>query len=556
MTRKAEIDGWAEQQPWDQIGVVIIAGWMPYAIEVVRKIRGPMADIIVFDPDDAGEDGEGYWRVQLLDSVRLKLGHRRWPFLDVAILMPPEMQGPERFDPLVRMLDGLIEGYGDDLGVAGVAMLQSAKVDVDRLLAGLKEKHRSYIHDLHDYARQGEQFAQCQHLTMLTNVEKWTEIGLDLLPDYADKTPVQALKGMAAGRDGLIVGAGPSLNQAMFWLPAVQDRIVICATEAACPVLERGGVRPDVVVAVEAQASAYEGLEGLSLWDDAILVPGVHASPKCWELPAKQIMPAIQSIGPLGSWLCENLDIQTLEAGGSVATVAYSILDILGCDVICGVGIDSAYGPESNMRAYAEGVRGGEGKRKRPVCHERLPAWGGHGVVASSPQLKTYRNWYALMARQHKERQHINLSVGGARIDGWHEMELKDWHDAVLEHCEPAGRINPPFQPIDLAWSIEALSEQLEGIRYIEDTAQEAIDVTNRFVEAMTKLGKLPSVQSTKLVGSLQHSPLHIMRRLPGQDHMATANHVNKRLLEVCAKFAPLLERCIERMKQRYARAA
>jgi hypothetical protein len=559
MSHEEQIKRWAQEQPWLHIGVVVVVGWLPEAFEIIRRCK-PMCDIIVYDPLDEGagidehEGEEGYWRVQLKDSIRNKLGHRRFPHWQVAMLAPPEMQGAGRFTGIAPAIENLVKEYSSELSKPDARDLAAAAGGIKSIVDDLLEAHPAHVQEIEPYVIGGEQFARCKHLTLFANVKKWTEIGLELLPEYVGKTPIQELAGACKGRHGLIVGAGPSLNQAMFWLPAVQDRIVICATEAALPVLERGGVKPDIIVAVEAQEGAYDGISELELWQDAILVPGIHASPRVWGMPAKHICPGPTCVGPVGYWLFSNTELESLDTGGSVSTVGYSILDRLGCDTIAGVGIDSAYGPKSNMRAYASGVRGGSGKQKQPVAHEELPAWGGEGTVASSPQLKAYRDWFGVQART-KERQHINLSVGGARIEGWHEMELPDWK-ALVEELEPVPPIAVPYKPLDLSWTISALEEQLEGATYAAEVTTESIRIIDRFHETMTKLGKLHELPNARLVSTMQISPLETMALLPGPVEMNTLKKMNQSFLETINAFVPLFERCLERMRKTHARAA
>jgi hypothetical protein len=549
VTRREEIEGWAREQPWARIGAVIVAGWVPEAIEVVKEVR-PIADIIVYDPDDIGEDGEGYVRVTLPDSIRVKMGQRKFPHWEVSMLCPPESQGMHQFQGLTNAIKELATNFGDrlsaderhDLGIAA-GVISTAITKLDRELP-------NYAATAQEMAVAGEQFARCRHLTMQQNIERWTEIGLETLPKMVGRTPLQHLDGIAEGRDGLVVGAGPSLNQAMFWLPTVQDRLVIAATEAALPILERGGVRPDVVVCVESQDHAYDGLGELSLWDDAILVPGIHAAPRAWDFPARAICPAIQAIGPIGHFMLEGLGLTPVDSGGSVATVCYAVLHRLGVETICGVGIDSSYGPPDKMRAYAEGV---VGKNKPPKAHELLDGWKGEGKVASSPQLKAYRDWFGTMPRQYPDRVHVNLSVGGAHIPGWHEMELEEWTHAVKDRCEAFDGLKLPDKPMDLSWVAAALEEQLDGFAHAEESARGALDAAGRFVEHIQELGRMPKTQNTKMIATLQMSPLHVLARLPGPAEMNAANTVNEHMLQLTQKFAPLIQATIERMNERHA---
>ncbi|MCP3973180.1 MAG: DUF115 domain-containing protein [bacterium] len=508
MDRRAIIEQWADSQPWPRVGITVAIGWLPEVAEIV-KARRPICDVVIFDHESEGEDGDSYQRVTSLDAVRVAMGDRKWPHLESTLICSPE------------------------------------------------DKAR-WAQPVYDAMVEGEVLGRVRHMTLLRNTPQWVEAALEVLPAMAGRTPVQAMADQAEGLPGLIVGAGPSLDKAMPWLVKLQDKLIIVAVETALPALDAAGVRPDIVAAVETSVRAYDGLEGLGVWADTLLVLGSHVHPMAWQLPAQTICPALQAIGPIGTWLADHEGCHSVQSGGSVGTFAHGLLDMLGCSSISGVGIDSAY---TSGRGYATGVvRYRDGKRLdlgKPIQAptEQLEAWGGVGTVGSNPRLRIYRDWFGTRARVRSHIRHMNMSEGGARIPGWDELTLRQWAKLV-EAGEDVPRLVVPDEPLDLSWCAESLREQLRGTAMAKDKAQDAIRAFNGVVGAIDNIAGSQRDPDCKLIAQTQFSPLEDIAMLPTFDNFAAAQRINETTCATADHLLPLLRRAIERLEKQYARAA
>ena len=110
--------------------------------------------------------------------------------------------------------------------------------------------------------------------------------------------PASTLRGVGEGATAMVIGGGPSLDAAIDWVVANRERLFLIAVSRVCDKLQRLGLRPDVVVAVDPQDGLYDiSKQGLS-WEDTPLVSSYHVSPPLlhqWRGPRLYL-------GPLFPW--------------------------------------------------------------------------------------------------------------------------------------------------------------------------------------------------------------------------------------------------------------
>ena len=262
------------------------------------------------------------------------------------------------------------------------------------------------------------------------------------LPTLMQFPPISALGNSFAGKPGILVGAGPSLDQNIDLLKEAKGRSLICAVHTAVMPLVKAGVIPDLVVLIESQ-DLDRYFMGVQHLDQMILVPSAHTSPNHLQLGFKSIFTISMAGQPGTDWLERAYGISPLKSGGSVACTAFSMLHQLRCEPLILVGMDAAY---TNNRTHAGQAQTGPCRVKKnpdsPTMSftylddrgeegqwdaQMVPAWGGEGTVLTRAIFNSFRHWFESASQTWaSEATLINATEGGARFLGFEEMSLAD----------------------------------------------------------------------------------------------------------------------------------
>jgi hypothetical protein len=164
------------------------------------------------------------------------------------------------------------------------------------------------------------------------------------LPVIARESNVAALDGVFAGRPAVIVGAGPSLDENLPALAALQARAVIVAADTTLRPPLAGGVRPHLVVAVDPGQLNAQHLSGVPALDDIWLAAEGSLHPSAFggfsgrtftfKVSDHQPWPWLRTLGR---------DRGLLQTWGSVATSAFDLVRRMGCDPIIYTGLDLSF---------------------------------------------------------------------------------------------------------------------------------------------------------------------------------------------------------------------
>lgn len=163
-----------------------------------------------------------------------------------------------------------------------------------------------------------------------------------------------ALDGLFAGLPAVVVGAGPSLDENLPALAALQDRAIIIGADTTLRPLISGGVRPHIVAGVDPGELNARHLAGVDDIDDVYLVAEGSLNPIAFEgFAGRTFVFKVSSHDPW-PWLeTRALARTTLRAWGSVVTSAFDLALRLGCNPIVFSGLDLAY---TGMRPYCHGT--------------------------------------------------------------------------------------------------------------------------------------------------------------------------------------------------------
>jgi hypothetical protein len=238
---------------------------------------------------------------------------------------------------------------------------------------------------------------------------------------------VASLERRFAGRPAVVVGAGPSLDDNLPALAALQDRAVIVAVDTTLRPLLAGGVRPHLVAGVdpaELNAQHLAGVEGL---DDIWLAAEGSLHPSAFEGFTGRTFTFKVSDHEPWPWLRTlGCDHGLLRTWGSVVTSAFDLARRMGCNPIVFAGLDLSY---PVPRPYcANTIYDGTWRdaMERYGCTReqlvedyfkrvgdlRKPDIAGVPVV-TSPHLVSFRDWLVEQTAGDASRRFINATGAG-----------------------------------------------------------------------------------------------------------------------------------------------
>jgi len=95
-----------------------------------------------------------------------------------------------------------------------------------------------------------------------------------------NRVPASVLRGLGEGHTAMVLGGGPSLDDAIDWVIKNRESLFLIVAARLCARLQSLEIRPDVVVAVDPQAAMFDlSREGL-YWTDVPLVSAYHLDPQ------------------------------------------------------------------------------------------------------------------------------------------------------------------------------------------------------------------------------------------------------------------------------------
>ena len=232
------------------------------------------------------------------------------------------------------------------------------------------------------------------------------------------------------GIPGIVLAAGPSLDEVLDHIKAIRERcVLVCVDTALRSVLGRG-IQPDFVVVVDPQYWNARHLDGC-ISSSSVLVSEAAVWPKVLrgEFAATVFC---SSLYPLGRYIEARLDEPkgVLGAGGSVATSAWDFARLLGCQPIFMAGLDLAFpGGKTHARASLFEQRVLQsGNRLRPAALAAFQALRGGqpylapsndgGMVITDRRLSLYSWWFANKLKRYSGLNTYNLSAGGLMTPG------------------------------------------------------------------------------------------------------------------------------------------
>lgn len=316
---------------------------------------------------------------------------------------------------------------------------------------------------------------------------------------YVGGDTLAPLKGIAAGRLGIVVSAGPSLRRNMHLLaaPGVRDRCLIVATQTVLKPLLKEGIRPHFVASLDWHHISKRFFEGLTEHDvrDTTLLLDPQANPVVAEtFPGRvRVMAAPHLDAVLGPVARET---GRLPSSATVAHLCYQIARYLGCDPVAligqdlgftdgvyyarGTAIDEIWSPELNPFNTIENFEWTRIVRQRAHLVKLKDV---HGrSIYTDGQMEAYlqRFEYFFLQDERKGLRTIDATEGGVMKQG---TLVKPLAETLAEFAtEPLPPIPAASAELDLkrmrsaVRQIEAVQEKVRTLRAASRKVGDALE--------------------------------------------------------------------------------
>jgi hypothetical protein len=251
--------------------------------------------------------------------------------------------------------------------------------------------------------------------------------------DQASRAPgVREIEGRFAGMSAIVLAAGPSLDGVLPFMHEIARRaIVICVDTALRSLLIRGP-EPDFLVVVDPQYWNWRHIADLAS-PRSILVSESAAWPAVFRSPCRRVFLG-GSLFPLGRRIEGFFGAKgDLGAGGSVATSAWDLARLLGCEPIWMAGMDLGFPRGATharaslfeQRSLASGTRLKTAESEQTaavycVHGAEAPAAGG-GRVRTDARMRLYAWWFEARRARPGAPRTVSRAPEGLAIPG---MEL------------------------------------------------------------------------------------------------------------------------------------
>lgn len=273
----------------------------------------------------------------------------------------------------------------------------------------------------------------------------------------------------------IVVSAGPSLNKNIESLKKAKNKAFIIAVDTAIKPLLKHGIVPDMYAIVD-------GLKPVSLVDVEesrnipLLTTAVASKAVLAHNTGKKFF-----FSEGRKFINEMYDrnkklFAAMETGGSVATMAFSMVSYVGFQRVILVGQDLAL---TGNKTHADGTfQEKMGEMDTSGC--RMVPGNVEEMVPTRGDFNNYRIWFEEFIERWSEKYEdfhvINATEGGARIKGTEIMTLED---AIARECTKEVDIAACMEKLEPSFNEE---EQQGLLTYLHD-------IPNEFRE-MAKLAK------------------------------------------------------------------
>lgn len=271
----------------------------------------------------------------------------------------------------------------------------------------------------------------------------------------------------------VVVAAGPSLENNIEVLKKMKGKALIVAVDTALRYLTEQGMKPDLAITVDAKKPIHlfdsEDIRKLMLVSDC---SGNHQAVELLS-GQKLIFSGGNYVYYKKVFALKEREFGFLKNGGSVATVAFSLLREWGFRRIVLVGQDLALAPD---KVHA----GKDDVDLHKLNGNKIAIKGYYGdTVYTTWDYNEYRRWFERMIEEENCPEVINATEGGAKIKGAIQMPLQKVLDTYctreFDFEKAIEEVPPTFTEEDRPKLLAMWEESVKNIEKLKRNFKEGI---------------------------------------------------------------------------------
>ncbi|MCF1439555.1 MAG: DUF115 domain-containing protein [Shewanella sp.] len=299
--------------------------------------------------------------------------------------------------------------------------------------------------------------------------------------------PVSKLTGRFQGKDCIIVGGGPSLDEHIQWLKQHQSNLYTIAVSRAAHQLHKAGIDVDFVVSVDPQEMSFSvSKEMLQLPQSSIFINSDHAVPSLvGQWPATQLY--------LGNCIPWEQGDNIATAGPTVSNAALWMAGNLGFGRILLLGVDMCWSPKGFSHAS------GSPEAQMGPDISKIGVWveTNRGDTAETTvQLAEAMKFLEAQIAMLQDCRVYNLSEYAARIAGVAYLAPESLSlDSSLDKTQLLLKIRRDFSHRANKDELIRLKKQITGERkkyqHIASQAEKALELVTRLPASLDELNGL-----------------------------------------------------------------
>lgn len=306
----------------------------------------------------------------------------------------------------------------------------------------------------------------------------------------------------------IVVSTGPSLHKQLPLLKKIAPYVTIISVDASFPILERAGIKPDLVTVLERVPETGKFFKETSaeFQKDVIfvmvsiahqeVVHGISAGTKVLVMRPHNY-----------TQYYELDDYGYLGLGMSAANMAHELAFVMNFKTCVLIGQDLAFGEDGT--SHCSGHLYGDNEETYKESDEFVEKYGGEGTIRTTFYWKVFRNYFEKTITLSQDiMTTINSTEGGCRIPGSVEKTFQEVCDTLVDKSVVKEKIVVPYptkEEIDNAMA--KCESKVKGFyRYakklqnrIETLFLEVAETFDTLVE-LNKQGHLDRIEYDKLL--------------------------------------------------------